>query len=352
MSDVYERLAKHLDNLPAGYPATDSGVELRILKRLFTPEEAEVAMGLSMVPETTSAISERLSMDESITAKILESMSKKGLITCSSKGGQGLYSAAMFAIGIWEYQINKLDVGLVRDFNEYVPHFLEKTYKKQTTQQLRVIPVSKSIPREISIMPYEQAETIIKKQSKIVVADCICRKNHRMLGEGCNMPLETCMVFGSAAYYYEENGLGRSISQEEALDILNMGLEAGLVLQPGNAQKTWVLCMCCGCCCDVLTNVKKWDKPAKYMNTSYYAAVNEDACTACGICMDRCQMDAITVDDIAHVDTDRCIGCGLCIVKCEPNAISLVEKSEAERWIPPANIVETYVKIGQERGKM
>ena len=166
------------------------------------------------------------------------------------------------------------------------------------------------------------------------------------------MPLETCMVFGGGAYYYEENGLGRSISQEEALEILNIGLEAGFVLQPGNAQKTWMLCTCCGCCCDVLTNVKKWDKPAKYMNTSYYAAVNEEDCTACGICMDRCQMDAITVDDIAHVDTDRCIGCGLCIVKCEPNAISLVEKSEAERWIPPANIVETYVKIGQERGKM
>jgi electron transport complex protein RnfB len=352
MSDVYERLAKYLDNLPAGYPATDSGVELRILKRWFTPEEAEVAMGLSMMPEPVSSISERLNMDESSMAQILESMSKKGLIMRSSKGAQKLYSAAMFAIGIWEYQVNKLDVGLVRDFNEYIPHFLEKTVKKQKTQQLRVIPVSKSISAEISIMPYEEAETLIKKQSKIVVADCICRKTHRMLGEGCEKPLETCLTFGSAAYYYEENGLGRSIPQEEALEILNMGLEAGLVLQPGNAQKTWVICMCCGCCCDVLKNIKKWDKPAKYVNTSYYAAVNEEDCTACETCMDRCQMDAITVDDIAHVDTDRCIGCGLCVVKCETDAISLVGKSEAERWIPPANIVETYMKIAQERGKM
>jgi electron transport complex protein RnfB len=201
-------------------------------------------------------------------------------------------------------------------------------------------------------MPYEEAETLIKKQSKIVVSDCICRKTHRMLGEGCEKPLETCLAFGSAAYYYEENGLGRSIPQEEALEILNMGLEAGLVLQPGNAQKTWVICMCCGCCCDVLKNIKKWDKPAKHVNTSYYAAVNEEDCTACETCVDRCQMDAITVDDIAHVDTDRCIGCGLCVVKCETDAISLVGKSEAERWIPPANIVETYMKIAQERDKI
>jgi ferredoxin/predicted transcriptional regulator len=342
MDDVYEKLAKHLDNLPAGYPPTESGVELRMLKRWFTPEEAEMAMSLSMMPETSSAISKRLNMDESSVAQILESMSKKGLIMRSTKGGQKLYSAAMFAIGIWEFQINKLDVGLVRDFNEYVPHFLEKTWKKQKTQQLRVIPVSKSV----------SAGTIIKKQSKIVVADCICRKNHRMLGEGCDMPLETCMFFGSGAYYYEENGLGRSISQEEALEILNIGLEAGFVLQPGNAQKTWVLCMCCGCCCDILKNIKKWDKPAKYVNTSYYATVNEEDCTACEICIDRCQMDAISVDDIAHIDTDRCIGCGLCVVKCEPDAISLVEKNEAERWIPPANIVETYTRIAQERGKI
>jgi len=54
MSDVYERLAKHLDNLSASYPATDSGVELRILKRLFTPEEAAIA--LTMFPESADTI--------------------------------------------------------------------------------------------------------------------------------------------------------------------------------------------------------------------------------------------------------------------------------------------------------
>ena len=137
MDDVYEKLAKHLDNLPAGYPATRSGVEIRMLKRWFTPEEAEMARGLSMMPETSSAIGKRLNMDESKGARILESMSKKGLIMRSTKGGQKFYSAAMFAIGIWDYQINKLDVELVRDFHEYFPRFMEGTWKKQKTQQTR-----------------------------------------------------------------------------------------------------------------------------------------------------------------------------------------------------------------------
>ena len=58
--DVYRRLQKHIDELPVGYPATESGVELRILRRLFTPEEAEVALALSAIPETVEKIQHRL----------------------------------------------------------------------------------------------------------------------------------------------------------------------------------------------------------------------------------------------------------------------------------------------------
>jgi ferredoxin len=351
MDDVYVKLAHHLDNLPAGFPATDSGVELRILKRLFTPREAEVAMGLTMMQEPPSAIAERLGAEESDLTPLLERMSKKGLIIRSNKGGQNLYMAAQFVVGIWEYHVNDLDEDLIRDFNEYVP-FLVKTLSKQKTQQLRVIPVSQSVSAEMSIMPYEEAEQIIKNQSKIVVAPCICRKEHKMAGKGCENPLESCLILSGAAYYYEENGLGRSIDQEEALEILNKGIEAGLVLQPGNSQKPFAICMCCGCCCQILKNVKKLDKPAQIVHTNYYAAVNEEDCIACGTCEDRCQMDAITVDDVAHVDREKCIGCGLCVPTCDPGAIKLFEKHEDEKWIPPKNIVETYIKIATERGKI
>ena len=77
MNDVYQKLAKHLDNLPGGFPETDSGVELRILKRLFTTQEAEIAMGLSMAAEPAAAIAPRMNLDESHMAQILESMSRK-----------------------------------------------------------------------------------------------------------------------------------------------------------------------------------------------------------------------------------------------------------------------------------
>jgi len=40
--DVYSRLRKYLDELPAGYPETPTGVEIRLLEKIFTPEEAEL----------------------------------------------------------------------------------------------------------------------------------------------------------------------------------------------------------------------------------------------------------------------------------------------------------------------
>ena len=49
MDDLYERLAEFVDDLPAGYPRTESGIELKILKMLFTPEEAELFMHLSLI---------------------------------------------------------------------------------------------------------------------------------------------------------------------------------------------------------------------------------------------------------------------------------------------------------------
>ncbi|MDX2452169.1 4Fe-4S binding protein [Desulfosarcina sp.] len=352
MTDVYKKLAEHLDNLPTGYPSTDSGVELRILKRLFTPEEAEIATTLTMMPEPVAGIAERTGRDPAALAETLAEMSRKGLIFRISKGDKTLYSAAQFIIGIWEYHVNSLDEDLIRDVNEYMPILMKKGLLSAKTQQLRVVPVAKSVSAEMAVMPFEAAEAIINKQSKIIVSPCICRKEQKMIGKGCDKPSEACLIFGAGAYYYEKNGLGREIDKAEALDILKAGVDAGLVLQPGNQQKSMNICMCCGCCCGVLKNLKTLDKPAEVIHTNYYAQVDEDLCTACEACVERCQMDAITIDEAALVDLDRCIGCGLCVTDCPTEAITLEQKAEDSRYLPPKNVFETYMNIAQERGLM
>ncbi len=174
----------------------------------------------------------------------------------------------------------------------------------------------------------------------------------KMIGKGCDKPMEVCLAFGAGAYYYEKNGLGREIDKKEALELVKKGVDAGLVLQPGNQQKSMNICMCCGCCCGILKNLKTMDKPAQLVHTNYYAQVDEEACIACEACVDRCQMDAITVDESAQVNLDRCIGCGLCVTDCPTDAMLLKQKAEDSHYVPPRNVFETYMNIAQERGLM
>ncbi|SDP58633.1 ATP-binding protein [Desulforhopalus singaporensis] len=352
MGDIYKELATHLDNLPGGFPETASGVELRILKRLFSPEEALVATKLTMKPEPVDAFARRTGDNREELGETLESMAGKGLIFRTYKDGIVMYSAAMFVIGIWEYHVHDLDADLVNDVNEYLPHLAREVWDKVETKQLRVVPVSASVAPETAIASYEDAEQLIRAQSKITVQPCICRKEHEVVGKPCQYPLEVCFSFGGAAYYYEQNNIGRSIDVEEALKILETGREAGLIIQPGNAQKSANICMCCSCCCQVLKNIKVLEKPAEEVHSNYFAVVDDDECVACGDCEERCHMDAIIVDDHAEINLDRCIGCGVCVPACPTSAIQLRAKPQENTYVPPKLTYQTYLRMAKERGKL
>lgn len=352
MEDVYKKLANLLDHTPGGYPETETGVELRILKQLFTQQEAQLALSLVMMLETAEAIAQRADRKPEEIEPMLIEMGKKGLIMHVNRNGQNTFMLLQFMVGIWEYQVNRLTKELIKDFNEYIPYLIEDQYKHKT-QQLRVVPVAKSINTELNIMDYEQVETIIRSQSKILVAPCICRKEHTIMGKGCNKISEACLIFGGGAYIYESRGIGRTISQEEALDIVRQGVKQGLVPQPSNAKKPLNICLCCDCCCQILKNIKNFDAPAKIVNSNFQALVDEDECTGCQACEEICPMDAIVMDDkkiVANVNLDRCIGCGLCVTVCEFDAVSLKDKADTEKIEPPANLVETYIKIAKEKG--
>lgn len=74
--EAYERLREFLDGLPAGLPASESGVELRVLRKLFTPVEAELAVQLRYLPEPVGVIAERWGLPEAEAAEKLASMAR------------------------------------------------------------------------------------------------------------------------------------------------------------------------------------------------------------------------------------------------------------------------------------
>jgi electron transport complex protein RnfB len=348
--DVYQRLAEHLDHLPGGYPVTESGVELRILRRLFTEQEAALAVNLTIISEPVEVIAERVDGDVEQVAAQLEAMAKKGLIFRRWKGGSSHYSASQFVVGIWEYHVNDLDPELIHDVNEYLPHLFQHELWREVPQ-LRTIPVGESVTVEHEILAYEQAENLVRERETIAVAPCICRREHQMIGEGCDKPMETCLVFGTAADYYVENGLGRYIDVDEALEILQLAEETGLVLQPSNSQRIVNICCCCGCCCQVLLAFKRHPKPASLASSPFVIATNPDICIGCGDCITRCQMGALSlVGDVSVPDLDRCIGCGLCVTTCPSGSLHLVRKPLEEQPEVPSSLARTYIKLARVRG--
>ena len=167
MDNVYEDLRDHLDSLPGGFPATLNGVELRILKRLFTPEEAALARQLTMKLETPETISLRAGMNEEKVAEMLKQMARKGLIfSIENPNRPPVFMAAQFVIGIWEYHVNDLDKEFVKDLEEYFPELAKEALDH--LPPLRTIPVGKSLQTSMEILPYEQAETLVKEQKKFL----------------------------------------------------------------------------------------------------------------------------------------------------------------------------------------
>ena len=351
--DIYKKLAKHLDNLPGGFPSTPSGVEIRILRRIFTPEEAELAIHLALIPEEPRVIARRAKLPVAEAAQKLEEMDKKGqVIGIRRKGEPVQYMAQQFIVGIWEGQVNKLSRELVEEFEEYMPSLFDPgTWRK--VPQMRTIPVEKSIAVQHEVMPYERAEEVVRKHTTFAVSNCICRQEFRILGKGCDKPEESCLQFGLAAESVVQMGRGRAITREETLEILRRAEETGLVLQPANSKNPLFICTCCGCCCGVLRLLKRDPKPASLVSSPFVASLDTSTCKGCGICTKRCQMEAIHVENKKAIfNSDRCIGCGLCIDTCRTKSLTLLRKPEAQQSYVPKNIIETSIKLGKARGKL
>lgn len=346
--DVYLRLREFLDAMPGGFPATDSGVEIKILKKLYTPDEAELTMKLKETPEEVSKIAGRLGRDEFDLAKKLEEMAQKGIIYRVRKGDKALYQAYQFLVGLYEFQLKHLDREFSELFEKYLPYY-GMAMANVKTGQLRKIPVGSVVKAMTGVAPYNNVRELIKDKDFISVQQCICRKEQGLLGKECSYPQEVCIGFGDFARYYIDNGMGRQIDLEETLKILELAEKEGLVLSPSNAQNIDYICCCCSCCCPTLRFVKMLDRPADMVKSYYMSKIDSELCTSCEVCIERCPMDAIKLNgDVCEILDGRCIGCGVCISTCPVEAISLIAKPGLEA--PPIDIEETFLRIKAERG--
>jgi ferredoxin len=354
MSDeIYRRLAKVLDTLPNGFPATASGVELRILKKIFSPEDAELFCDLRLAYETAGQIAQRTGRDLAGLDARLQAMSKNGQLMGLDFGGTWVYKMLPWVFGIYEFQLERLDRELCELVEEYA-HTFGPQFFSGKPQLMQVVPVEREIAGTHEALPYEHVSNIIEKSKSFRVTDCICKKEKKLLDKPCRRTMQVCMSFAPVPGIFESGRWpGRVISKEEAYRVLARAEEEALVHLTWNMQDgLFFICNCCGCCCGVLRGINEMGLPAgEVVSSHYYAAIDPEVCAACGTCAtERCQVNAIEEGDAYRVVKEKCIGCGLCVSTCPQEAIKLVRKDEKECVAPPQNEAAWFEERGQNRG--
>ncbi|MCG8684607.1 MAG: 4Fe-4S binding protein [Desulfobacterales bacterium] len=349
---IYRTLQQRLDTYSMGFPSTESGIEINILEKLFSIEDADLFLNLSPQLETPDQVAARMGKPIEETAQKLGDMADRGLLFSLKKADAIRYGAIPFVHGLFEFQINKMDKELARIVRQYMDEEFKDAMSFSLSNFLRVIPVHKTIESRPRVAAYEDAMKVLEKANPIVISDCACRKSAGLIDQACDKPVEVCFMLGSMGKYYLDHDMGRQIDLKEAGEILSMAHDAGLVTQPATSQNPSGMCNCCGDCCGPLTSLKDHPKPAQMVFSNHFAQVDPDLCTSCGTCEQRCQINAFLLDDttLAKVDLDRCIGCGLCITTCPEDAIELIRKSDDQFQVPPETSFEQMMTMAQKRG--
>jgi NAD-dependent dihydropyrimidine dehydrogenase PreA subunit len=345
---LYEDLASHFDRFPIGAPKTPSLME--ILAILFPAEEAEVALRMPVMGKTTvSDLREEIPERADRLESILERMAEKGTVLKSqAPGKEAKYMLLPSEKGwcetvYWPGKETEHTRKLGPLWLKYRDEGYGEALARGGVPVMRVIPVSESLESTTEILPFEVLETKVGEQGLIAVGHCPCRQIKRTAGEGCSRSLEVCFSFGEMARYMLDYEMGRRVSVAETLDILAKCEEEGLVHSVENFNgKIGTLCNCCGCCCVFLDSRKRLGFHT-ISPSNYRSQVDVEACSACAVCEEFCQMEAIQIEDstVSVIDENRCIGCGLCVSSCPEKAVYLLPGKEIK---PPPDPVELFMR--------
>jgi Pyruvate/2-oxoacid:ferredoxin oxidoreductase delta subunit len=350
IAETYKSLAERLDSLPNGFPPAPDGVELRLLAKLFSPEEAILASKLKLTLETAEQIAGRIGSDCDPTLKTLKGMARKGLIN-AGRVEQGLgFGLLPFVVGIYEMQMSTLDEELAALFDDYYKQVFASMMEIQPTFH-RVIPVNQSVRVDMEINPYENTAEIITQAKAWGVLDCICRKQKMLMGDPCEHPIDICMALSNSPGAFDNSSTIKALSLEGALGTLERAAKSGLVHSVSNNQRgISYICNCCTCSCGILRGMAEMGISNVIARSAFVNQVDENLCLACEDCLDYCQFSALTMDDVAVVNQIRFVGCGVCVAPCPEEALTLVRRPIEEVISPPVTHKEWLNERARTRG--
>jgi ferredoxin len=363
---AYHRLQERLDRMPTGAP--DSPVFQRILRLLFTPEQASLAVRMPTLCSVAD-LSARVGTPVDELEPVLDEMARRGLVFDLEHRGERWVSLAPVVIGFFEFTFMRVrDDAPIEElsdlFEEYLfgDDSLAHAVFRGSTQIGRSLVREETLPDHppVEVLDWELATHIVAEASSVAVANCPCRQHAELQGRGCGAPLRTCLSFGAAAEALVRAGIADRVSNAEGLEILAEAKAAGLAQTADNVQHgVTYMCNCCGCCCGMMQSIRRFGITGSIVSSNWVAEVDHSMCRGCKKCARACPAQAVTMVDNqgqglrkywAVVDPDKCLGCGVCDELCRFGAHAMVPRER--RVFTPETTFDRVVAMAVERGKL
>ncbi len=368
--DIYERLATALEALPHGFARTTSGVEIKLIKMAFTPEEVGLAGQLTRVPETAVEIATRVGRDEVEVTALLESLVPRGLVSLNSPAGtagggvldqtvQGekKYRLRPFLVGWYEASMRRLDKEFAELFEQFVIEGGGERIFSPRPGVLGVVPVRGSLsPEQMKeAEPHLDIDAHFERHERFLVIDCVCRREAEILkGHSCEKPMKRCGFVGLPP----QTPLGETVlDREEASKLLTSSASRVTSTSPSTASPCSPTRRSSSAPATAAPAVARsstarrspvWRKdprnrttaPSLIRKRALPAARASSAAQSTPSPKARHRLRDVAMDDKSLVERDKCIGCGVCVIGCPTDAIAL-EPVSAEEWFHvPSSMAE------------
>ncbi|RLC56055.1 MAG: (Fe-S)-binding protein [Candidatus Cloacimonadota bacterium] len=365
----YANLIERLNRFPQGVPPSE--LLFKILKMLFSQEEAELVSLMPIKPFTAKKASRIWKMNISNTKKVLDTLADRAILVDIEQNGETIYTLPPPMAGFFEFSMmrirNDIDQKVLAElFYQYMnveEDFIRELFTLGETQIGRTFVQEPALSNEnaLYVLDYERATEVIKTATHIGVGICYCRHKMEHMNQACDAPQDICMTFNNTADSLVRHGHAREVDMTECLDLLQLAYEHNLVQFGENVRnKVNFICNCCSCCCEAMIAARKFAILNPIHTTNFLPHINTETCNGCGKCVSVCPVEAMTLISandpdnpnlkVAKVDEDLCLGCAVCVRACSQKSIIL--KSRPIRVLTPLNGVHRVVMMAIERGKL
>ncbi|MBN2225310.1 MAG: 4Fe-4S binding protein [Deltaproteobacteria bacterium] len=317
-----------------GFPTSET---MGAIFSILFADEAALALAAAM-PGTAAELAQKTGIAQARVEAILTDLTHKGVVNhVIRKGSYRLFPAMIELrdatvtvnehprelIGLWETLVRKEMPALIGAFKDL-----------KVPPMLRAVPIEETVQPRGAVMDVDSARRLFVEAALITAAPCPCRAQAKAVGRSPDCPApesSVCMQTNGFAEAMIDRGIGERLTNAEALKRIGDAEDAGLVhLVRNNIKEDMFMCNCCSCCCTGLFMINELGYRDAYARSRFVVKYDEESCTGCGLCEDRCQLHAITMEERAVVDTDKCFGCGNCALVCPSGALSLVEARPVE----------------------